>query len=481
VFERISADDIERHARSEEIPRLLAAYARAAHADGVADHARFNPAVLAGFTEYLMALAPTPDGDFIYEFVGDGVRRHSGFELMGRRTSSLGGGIGQLLIDAYAKTLAAGRPMHARHRATRAVSVSMWERLICPTRRGDGSHGLVVFNKPIEFRADLLTTILDAAPMGVMAFHPSRDDARRMTDAHLVTVNRHAAMLVGASEAKLVGQSIFDIFPTLKPRGLWSRYLSVDETRAATQFDAQRNGDPDGAWYRVTIAPWSDGFIVMFTDVTELKLALQRLRHQTVALCQEVDAEKATRNALAAELQTAAAREEELREAVETDSLTGILNRRGFDRAVEVLASARDGANIAIHFALFDIDHFKSVNDTWGHAAGDEVLKSFASRLDRAMAAYDGAAARIGGEEFAVCLRLDAAADAAEILRNLQRAATAEPFPLGNGLAAPLTCSVGCSLLSCAAEHKHCLARADVALYDAKRLGRNRVRIAQAA
>ena len=267
---------------------------------------------------------------------------------------------------------------------------------------------------------------------------------------------------------------IFDLIPAVVSRGIWDRYVSVVDTQETIHYDSRRNGEPDGPWLRLTVAPWNDGFIVMFTDITELKQALGQLEGQARQLRFEVGVEKASRSALSAQLQTAAERERALRDAVDRDSLTAILNRRGFDRA---FAEMTEGGRGGVHLGLIDIDHFKAVNDQWGHAAGDEVLKAFAQRLSKTALLLDAATARLGGEEFAICVRIDDGVDPQSVFGEVQSAATADAFALGNGLAAPLTCSVGFVALANGEALASCIARADAALYEAKRFGRNRVSI----
>ena len=85
----------------------------------------------------------------------------------------------------------------------------------------------------------------------------------------------------------------------------------------------------------------------------------------------------------------------------ETDFLTGLLNRRAFERRFEETRERWRGADPVLAFILFDIDHFKSINDTYGHAAGDEALKVVAALCARNFRHAD-VVARVGGEEFAV-------------------------------------------------------------------------------
>jgi len=154
-----------------------------------------------------------------------------------------------------------------------------------------------------------------------------------------------------------------------------------------------------------------------------------------------------------------------------TDPLTGLLNRRGFDeQATLALAHARRDL-MATALVAFDIDHFKAINDAWGHEAGDRVLARIGEVL-RAEAREIDVIARRGGEEFAVLLPNtdEAGADA---FAERVRSALADGAPVfGSG---PVRISAGVAADGDSGDVRALLAAADVALYEAKRSGRDRV------
>ena len=156
------------------------------------------------------------------------------------------------------------------------------------------------------------------------------------------------------------------------------------------------------------------------------------------------------------------------------DALTGLPNRRAFEEALarEVARARRVRAPLGL--VALDVDHFKRVNDTHGHAAGDAVLREVAARIAAAARAGD-LVARIGGEEFAALLGgadLSAAAEAAERIRARVREA---PVAVAAGLALAVTVSAGVAALEPGEDGAALLARADARLYEAKRAGRDRV------
>jgi diguanylate cyclase (GGDEF)-like protein len=170
-----------------------------------------------------------------------------------------------------------------------------------------------------------------------------------------------------------------------------------------------------------------------------------------------------------------------LRRSGFTDMLTGWHNRRYLQaRMKEELARAcRDGSNLVC--MMLDIDHFKHVNDTWGHAAGDSVLRELAQRIDAEVRASD-VAARFGGEEFVILLPNTTSADGQFLAERIRNAVSTAPFELPEGGHMPVTVSIGIAEFNPAAVKgdlkslgEALIARADVALYGAKAAGRDRV------
>jgi two-component system cell cycle response regulator len=161
------------------------------------------------------------------------------------------------------------------------------------------------------------------------------------------------------------------------------------------------------------------------------------------------------------------------------DGLTGLHNRRYLDSHLQTLFDRAVARRRPLSLMITDLDRFKSVNDTYGHDGGDEVLREFARRLRKNVRGID-LACRFGGEEFVVVMP-DTEAAIAEKVAERVRAEIAElPF-LINGEGVPVTVSVGLSSLKRGLDSvAELLKRADVALYEAKSGGRNRV-VARAA
>ena len=160
-----------------------------------------------------------------------------------------------------------------------------------------------------------------------------------------------------------------------------------------------------------------------------------------------------------------------------SDPLTGVLNRRGlFERLRPLLADTRRrSARLAV--LVFDLDHFKQVNDRHGHPAGDRVLAAFCGLAEAQLGPRD-LFGRLGGEEFVAVAAVDDL-DAAQALADRIRAALARTPVEVDGAAIPVTVSVGVALLPAGAtDVTQALAAADRALYAAKAAGRDRVALA---
>jgi diguanylate cyclase (GGDEF)-like protein len=191
----------------------------------------------------------------------------------------------------------------------------------------------------------------------------------------------------------------------------------------------------------------------------ELRVAYRELRHhlgEREWYERELDAHRAALREENAAL-TAQSR---------TDPLTGLTNRRGFGEALQ-RALTDDGP---IGFAIVDVDHFKSINDGWGHPFGDSVLVAVAGALTQVLGEWGGGSVgRIGGEEFALLLPGRDARAAATIAEMARKAVATLAMQV------PVTASLGLTERHTGDGASELYTRADAALYEAKRKGRNRV------
>lgn len=165
----------------------------------------------------------------------------------------------------------------------------------------------------------------------------------------------------------------------------------------------------------------------------------------------------------------------ELERMARVDALTDLANRRQFEERLELalLRQQRQGSALALMY--LDVDHFKHINDTWGHAAGDVVLRVFADRLVHCVRATD-LVARLGGDEFVVLVEDASLPDAAEVIARKLLTEMRHSIDI-DSTALMATTSIGIAHAKAPTDAATLLSTADAALYEAKQAGRNTWRI----
>lgn len=260
--------------------------------------------------------------------------------------------------------------------------------------------------------------------------------------------NRGAANITGFAEQEVLGRPFTLLFNEASQReGLPQRTLQfarANRHHRDEQARARKEGEPLTALCTLDAIRSHSGelvsFVEVFTDISEVK-------RREAALYQ-----RATR-----------------------DALTGLFNRGHFtEMATQEIERARRFAE-PLSVALLDLDHFKRVNDTHGHEAGDITLKTFAGICQTEVRKIDFVG-RIGGEEFAVLLPRANKAPAFDMLQRLRHKVMQTPMTTSNGERFNVTVSVGLACLRReTVDLAELLRNADAALYKAKREGRNRV------
>ena len=305
-------------------------------------------------------------------------------------------------------------------------------------------------NVPVESLSDL---VVERVGFGIFVLD------RNMT---VLMWNRFMQDHSGLSAERVVGKSIFDSFPEL-PRVWLTRkvesvfqlgsfaFSSWEQRPYLFKFDHDRpiTGGVDFMQQDCTFMPLTRGrdviaVCVTISDVTHVSV-MQREREEAVA---------------------------KLREYANRDSLTGIANRRFFEARLrdEFSRWQRYGGELSV--LLFDLDHFKSINDRFGHAVGDTVLRVMAQRVADAVRVQD-IFGRFGGEEFALLLPCTPLADAMAVAEKIRMAISDTPVE-AEGVRVPVTASIGCAAARPGLPTFEVLINeADAALYSAKRQGRN--------
>lgn len=202
----------------------------------------------------------------------------------------------------------------------------------------------------------------------------------------------------------------------------------------------------------------------------ELKAELAQRLSEIVATNEQL-----RQNLQAAQLKLSAQHEELDRARVESriDHLTELPNRRAFDEKTRELAACQERLSSGYALAIFDLDHFKTLNDTHGHAVGDAVLRAISKALSEIRRSTDFLG-RIGGEEFALLLPRIGLQECLKAAERYRKAIEATTLRTG-GQILKVTASFGVALSQTGEPFNELMARADQALYAAKRSGRNQI------
>jgi diguanylate cyclase (GGDEF)-like protein/PAS domain S-box-containing protein len=466
MYREIYESGIEERCHAPVIRRLLAQWRSLVDAHGYAPFAPFDPISLGPDADDVIVMVPLDEDDYVYAHYGQTIAANVGMDMTGHQTSEFRSEVGDFFREVNARAVREGIPLLTLHRGAYAVNVHIWERLILPCREADGSSIILVYCKARELRDDLLTTILDASLDGIVALRLVRDTSGEAIDGQIIAVNKRASRLVGVPVEDMLSNSLWNVFPRLEESGLWARYLEVAETRQPVEFvSAYPANDGSERWFEIAVAPLGDGVLATYADITTRKLAedaarLIQLEH--AAANEALMAEIARRQELEAELSRLATR----------DPLTGALNRRaitdGLQRAIAL--AERYGHPVSL-FAV-DLDHFKRINDRYGHAGGDAVLKAAVELMTHGLREEVDLFGRLGGEEFVAVLPhtgLTAAAAVAERMRSL---AAGQDVPFEDA-AIRFSASFGVAAWDGRETLDRLLSRADAALYRAKASGRN--------
>jgi diguanylate cyclase (GGDEF)-like protein/PAS domain S-box-containing protein len=296
---------------------------------------------------------------------------------------------------------------------------------------------LVAAQAERERQARTLRSVTDAIPSSVAVM--DRNECYAM-------VNPAFAQLLGLNADLVVGRPARDVLGAdeYEARRPWIERALAGE---AVRFERQLS---DGAAVRSFAFDYLplrsaddliEGFVAIGQDITELRQERDRLQQLS-----------------------------------QTDALTQLLNRVGFELQVQQLLSPQADGPLALLYC--DLDLFKPVNDTHGHAAGDALLRLVGRQLTRLVRPSD-AVARLGGDEFALALPgMYKAADAERVGQAIVDALR-QPFQIADGVTVQIGCSVGIALRRAGeVDAAGLLARADRALYEAKRGGRSRYAVA---
>jgi diguanylate cyclase (GGDEF)-like protein len=264
-----------------------------------------------------------------------------------------------------------------------------------------------------------------------------RDGHGNIHDLRYTMMNSAGEHMLGRAHNQIIGHGMCALFPVLRTDGLLAACIGVATTGAPAILE-RGFVLPGNHWYHMQLVTLGDGVGLTVRDITNARQAAELIRHQALH-----------------------------------DSLTGAVNRAGFALILSgALAEARESGEL-IAIGLLDLDRFKDINDQLGHAAGDQLLVQTAARL-RTCVRPDDTVARLGGDEFVVILRNITYPDGVEVVAKKLIAQIAQPALL-DGHAVQVTISIGISVYPADGTTSDELLRAaDIAMYEAKRGGRDR-------
>jgi diguanylate cyclase (GGDEF)-like protein len=267
----------------------------------------------------------------------------------------------------------------------------------------------------------LIRTLVETSSNGILRFCRDKTDPEHRV--RCIFANRAAEKFVGNEESSLVGMPL-DKLPHLEPERLLEHFAG---DAAKTQISFETMIDEEECWLRVVAEPVGNDISVTLVDITQRKLNERAIQAEALH-----------------------------------DPLTGLLNRRGFEaKGIEAIRESESGAVL-----FLDLNNFKSINDTFGHNAGDALLKAFGHRLEFCLRPED-VLGRLGGDEFAIVMP-DVTADA---VRNIAQRLfqTASEAYIIQGQEIQCSASVGISLMPKHGDELWQLLNvADEAMYGAK-------------
>jgi PAS domain S-box-containing protein len=273
----VFSGELARQSSTDGVRELFEAYEQAcARSDGLPGEAAIPAALLKRLSPHLMRMRPTAEDDFEYISYGETIARMSGFDMTGKRTSDFRGEVGAFFQNAYLEAMATQQSILTIHRASYAVEVHSWERLICPMMDQAGLY-LLVLNRIRETREDMFGAVLNALTEGVMAIRFVRERGGVIVNGRITLVNRALCRMLRRSEEEVMDQLILDVLPDLQARGHWQRYMWVDATQQPLTFEADITDAHSKAIYQVNLSPIRDGVLVTVRDIHQTKQMQRRL------------------------------------------------------------------------------------------------------------------------------------------------------------------------------------------------------------
>ncbi len=479
-------ETIEQATQFCEVRDLLSAWRLAeTEEDGVPDCARFLAGPAKATIERLLVLSAIDD-TMVYDRVGSAAVSLFGHDPTGRRLSDMKNPGVLPFVKRYLDAAKGERPRFTIQHQIGLNSIGTNERLLLPVRSGT-LRQLVVYVRSREEARDLMRTVFNASTDSIAVVEAIRDSTNRITDFILVAANAESARRMHLEPDSMVGRHMTELFSFARDNGILARMITAVETQTRDVMEARYPQHGVVVERQLRLVPNGDRLTITNVDLEPQRAAARAIEKQRNELLTanrllafQADDLKATNQALEetarelrAEIERNRALERELTHRARFDGLTDLPNRSFFEaRFHEAIEEARrSGRRVAL--CILDVDHFKDINDRFGHNTGDVVLREVSARLTRTIRSSD-IAGRLGGDEFAVLLTDAADLEAAHAAVRRMLAEVMQPLTVLRQ-DVPVSLSVGIAIFPTDAHGEmELMAAADLAVYSAKRGGRAR-------
>jgi diguanylate cyclase (GGDEF)-like protein len=453
--------DLEVRLRSAEANFLLRRYKTERGAGRPATVAMLDRDIMKVYGPHLVVLEQSGNGEYTFLYSGAQVPDDDGTTLSAKTTDKIQARTAELFRRGCGEASNANDAICINHQSGPNSSVHRWECLFLPMEDSEHHRMFVALCMPREHKHEFLRVILDSLPTATIAATPMRDSHNEIIDATIIAANTKAVEFTEHETLDgLMATTLCHAFGDSTLSSGWDRHMTVLRSGKAQSFDYHHRGENSSRWFHVHSAPIRDGILISMSDITDMKRAFLELEHQKKVLMDEMEQRRGL--------------EQELWALAHLDPLTGLPNRRAFRDAALLKLAESQTAHRPCAIITIDIDHFKRVNDAYGHGAGDTVLRRVADIIKAPLRPNTDIGARMGGEEFTVLLPDTDTESAIAFAEKLRRRVEQTVVVVGENEIRP-TISLGVALNRKTADLDDLIDRADRALYTAKRTGRNKV------
>jgi diguanylate cyclase (GGDEF)-like protein len=426
------------------------------------------------------------DGALVYERIGARVIQLIGHDATGHALDELDHPEVDSFRPLYHSVLQSGQPVLRLHGRIGPGAVGTTERLVLPIRLGD-RRGLLCYLRPRDDANDVLRSLIEVSADGITVVNAIRDESGEVKDFIISAVNSEYTRRMNMPAEQLLGTSLHHLKPSVVQVGMFERFVRAVESQQPDVFDTAYEINGKKVERQIRLSPHGDGLTITAVDIgptlaasraisqqhADLIRANELLEARALDLMTSYQSLERTTIELREEITRNHALEAELVHLAHHDSLTGLPNRSHFEQRFAEKLKQMNRARRRAALCILDLDHFKDINDSLGHDAGDMVLKEIADRLRRTIRKSD-VMGRLGGDEFAVVLTNARDIEDAETAVRRMLDALARPFSV-KGHDVPIALSAGVAIFPADGRtFGELMADADIAVYRAKRSGRGR-------